>query len=334
MNCLSCYRPLKPGAKFCSHCGANQAELQAKEEARRIEKEMRAQQDREAMIKRVKPIAIGVVILAVLGCGGYFGYQKSLGENIALVKKPVLENTDATTKVQDWIKSLNLQYRSQDNCYVVQTQTQNGPINYCAKLTETLQTTEGSETFIYATLSSSMLGDNDALGGSHADSGLIDLLKFKVDNNTLKIVGTSGDIYSGSFGEPGTAKIMVLGANNQIGWSVIDGYAGMGEVSGYLRLYSSVSQGTNGIKEVLGLQTDFSNVDACADGDKTCAAKDITTVVRQTKTNEGLYPIKLSTKIKQGLKNNMSSWSQDFSLEFNNKKKIYTIPSNYEELFK
>lgn len=334
MNCLSCNKPLKSGAKFCIHCGANQEELRAKEAGAKAEKDRRERKARDELIKRVKPFAIGIFILAALGFGSYYGYQASLGENIADVKGPALASTDATTKAQDWLKSLSLAYRPQHNCYVIEVQTQNGTQNYCDKLVETLESKNGADTYVYASLSGTLLNDDDTLGGSHADPGIVEFIKFKVRDDKLVPISSSGDIYSGSFGTPGSTRILALGQANQIGWAIEDGWAGMGESLSFFRLFAPIVNTDTGVKEILRIQTIYDTVNACSDEDKNCISKEIETVVRQSKNEDAYYPLKLSTKIKQGTKGNKKSSNQELIITFDKKKNAYQVPATYQDTFK
>lgn len=77
MNCLSCNKPLKSGAKFCTYCGANQEELRAKEAEAKVEKEQRERKAREELIKQIKPLVIGTFVLAALGFGGWLYFVNS-----------------------------------------------------------------------------------------------------------------------------------------------------------------------------------------------------------------------------------------------------------------
>jgi hypothetical protein len=284
--------------------------------------------------KTIMWVVITAVIGIALGLGGYYGWKASQGENIAVVKQPILANTNATAMVQAWLKSLTLQYRSEDNCYVVQVQTQNGSANYCDKLIETLEVINGDNIYVYASLSGSYLNDDGTLGGSHADSGVLEFIKFQVQNGKAIPLSSSGDIFSGGFGTPGYSRIITLGKNNQIGWAVEDGWAGMGEATSYFRLYAPLVNNDTGVREILGMQTMYDSVNVCSENDKNCVSKEITTSVRQSKNDDAFYPLKISTSIKQGTKDKKTSSNKDLVITFDKKRNSYQVPAVYKDAFK
>jgi hypothetical protein len=352
MFCSECGAQLADTAKFCRSCGTAFATAAKPETATKqptpvpeasqepihsnlniapklIPEEVKAQGSKTIML-----IIISVIIVITLGIGAYLGWKSTQGENIARVKQPVLANTDATAKIQAWLQSLPLQYNSQHNCYIVQAQTINGSANYCDKLVETLEVNDGSNTYIFASLSGSYLNDDGTLGGSHADSGVLEFIKFKVQNNKAIPLSSSGDIFSGGYGNPGYSKIISLGKNNQFGWAIEDGWVGMGEASSYFRLYAPIVNTNTGVKEILGIQTMYDTVNICPDEDKNCVSKEIVTVVRQSKNDDAYFPLKISTNIKQGAKGNKKSSSKEFIINFDKKKNSYLVPAVYKDDFK
>jgi len=352
LSCSACGTPLVAGAKFCRSCGTAAslpeiskvtAELSvceplasqaATKRTSSITPEPIPEEVKAQATKTIMWVVIAAIIGIVLGIGGYYGWKSSQGENISAVKQPILENTDATAKVQAWLQSLPLQYHSKDNCYVVQVQTPNGSANYCDKLVETLEVKDGTNTFIYASLSGSYLNDDGTLGGSHADSGVLEFIKFKVQKNKAVPLSSSGDILSGGYGTPGFSRIISLGKNNQIGWAIEDGWVGMGEASSYFRLYAPLVNTDTGVKEIFGIQTMYDTVNTCSDDDKNCISKEISTVVRQTINDDAYYPLKISTSIKQGAKSNKTSSSKDLVITFDKKRNSYQVPAAYKDVFK
>jgi len=347
-SCSACGTPLVLGAKFCRSCGTSatlpppqpatkQPALEPKpaivQSAPSIPSEPIPGKVKTHATKTIIRVVIAVIIATVIGVGGYYGWKSTQGEDIAQVVKPVLENSLATEKVQSILKSLNNQYIAAESCYVTFAMLDGQKYTFCEKLIETQVVNEGSNSFIYATLSGFALNDDLTRADYHAASGVIELFKFNEVNGKLQYVSGSGDIFSGSYGDPGTAKIIPLG-KERYGWKIIDGYAGHGEISARLMLYAPFKNGDLGIKNIGTIPIDYDTTGTCEDSDKSCSAKDITAVVRQQKNDEGYYPLKLSISIKQGAKSNMNSTTQEFKLEFDKKASSYRIPAFYIDLLK
>lgn len=350
VGCSSCGAPLIPGARFCKSCGSQVLKVQpnaalektsqnidpAIEEKRTIDKvakTIQAELEHKTTGKVIKTIFIFVIVASLLGLGAYYGIKLTQGPDITRVQKPMLQENGVTTRIQELLKSLGGEYIASDNCYVSTAQTQNGPQNFCNRLIETLEIKEGSNTFIYATVAGLAINDDKTLDGSHAASGLINFLKFKIENEKLKFITGSGDIFSGSFGNPGNAKIITLGKNNSIGLIVVDGWAGMGEASSYLSIYSQVNQSNKGIKKILAIQTAYDNTGTCSDDDKTCASKEIIATVIQNKNEDVFYPLEISVSTKQGSKSNKSTSNKDFVVDFDKKTNSYKVPTAYQSIF-
>ncbi|MBT8558544.1 zinc ribbon domain-containing protein [Polynucleobacter paneuropaeus] len=329
MNCLSCHKLIKDSAKFCNFCGANQLEIKAKIADELEKKELQSKLEYEAKVKRFKPIALGLIVIAALGFGGYYAFKAAQGEDIARVTEPILDKSSATEKLQTLLKSTNKQYVAADNCYIKSHQTQNGLSYFCEKLVETLEVKDGQDSYIYATLTGIALNDDLSRADYHAASGIIELMKLKDNNGKFSYIDGSGPIFSGSFGYPGYVKIIPLGKITY-GWKITDGWMGQGYVYSYLRLYSPINRGRSGIKEILSIQSGFDSSGVCNPGDRGCIVNTIESTVRQDKTSDMYYPLKISVDSKTG----SSSFSRDFLLRFDTKAHKFLVPESYNALFK
>jgi hypothetical protein len=320
MNCLSCKKPITANAKFCNFCGGNQAEIKSEVDRKAEEKSLANM----ALMGKVRKYGlIGLAGLAIIG-GAMFAYNKSLGENLVDMKAAPVTNSASRTLVMNEIKRIYKNYVPANDCYINDYVFNGQRELYCLKLSDVYDSKENGGDYIYIILSGINVDENFQPNDAHVSSGSLEFVKLKNESGKLKVVADSAGIPSGSYGRPGTAKILPVGKDN-IGWMVLDGYGGMGEYSTYISFFSVVK---NKLIRVLSVTPKYDSKDACNQDDKSCAFKTIDLAVRQDKNQEQFYPIKLSGSVTSGTLAQSSKISKDYVLTYNQTKGEYKVPAD------
>ena len=213
------------------------------------------------------------------------------------------------------------EYHSKYSCW--KTTDKDGQ-DYCMRITRIDKIRAGKEgERIYVLATGQILNDNGALGGSHADSGLVGAFVVKNNSHRYKIIASNPQISMGTWGEAPTEwKFVQLGPSDYWGWQSEECFMFQGIGTCYAVLLSPYGKS---IKNIGGIASLNDNSGFWEEDKSITSLKTILRIGHNIK-NVKIYPLFITVTGKDREK---IFSEKTWKIPFNDKKWEYVAPKNY-----